>query len=254
MATMLFDQTGLLMSVIRSLTASRDNVERDREKVNLQREFHESDTRLDKLVVNHHADLTAVMQAFSKISTRLHSSKDRIHGVREKLVTCQKLLHCKRDELKRLWLESVENKHVLKMLDEVDELIKVPNHVRNYVNKKHYLHATKLVMSSLSVLDTNLKSVDALSEVKSELIAKKEEIYELLLDDLHRHIYVTSTAEVLEKLKPTGFERKPSDGTPLRKVSVADILSPASMQSTTALSRREFNLKCVAAFVLIHCI
>lgn len=235
-------QTGLLMSVIRSLTASRDNVERDREKANLQREFHESDARLDKLVVNHHHDLTSVMQAFSKISSRLHSSKDRVQGVREKLVTCQKLLHCKRDELKRLWLESVENKHVLKMLAQVEALMKVPVEVRNHVNLKHYLHATNLVMDSINTLNTDLKSVDALSEVKSELLAKKEKIYELILDDLHKHIYHRSTTEVLDKLKRQGFSKQSGDGTPARKVSVADILSPASMQSTAALSRRKSSL------------
>lgn len=240
---MVASQTGLLMSVIRSLTASRDTVERDREKANLQREFQDSDNRLDKLVLSHHADLTSVMQAFSKISTRLHSSKDRVQGVREKLVTCQQLLHCKRDELKRLWLESVENKHVLKMLDQIEALTKVPNDVRNYINKKHYLHATKLLVESIAALDGDLRSVDALSEVKSELVAKKEEIYELLLDDLHKHIYTKSTAEVLQRLKKEGPDRRQTshEGTPSRKVSVADILSPNSMQTAANLARREFT-------------
>lgn len=232
-------KTGLLMSVIRSLTASRDNVERDREKANLQREFQDSDGRLDTLVLNHHTDLTAVMGAFSKISTRLHSSKDRVQGVREKLVICQQLLHCKRDELKRLWLESVENKHVLRMLDQIETLTKVPHDVRNFVNKKHYRHATKLLTGSITVLEGDLRSVDALSEVKSELIAKKEEIYELLLDDLHKHIYSRSTAEVLQRLKREGPDRRQTshEGTPSRKVSVADILSPNSMQTAANLAR-----------------
>lgn len=187
-------QTGLLMSVIRSLTASRDTVERDREKANLQHEFHESDGRLDKLVLTHHADLTSVMQAFSKISTRLNSSKERVQSVREKLTTCQKLLHCKRDELKRLWLESVEIKHVLKMLDQVEAMWAMPNEIRSCIDNKDYEHGTKLLIDTLATIDADLRHVDALSEVKAELIAKKEEIYELCAAATEKNIASSAPA------------------------------------------------------------
>ena len=176
-------QTGLLMTLIRSLTASRDTAERDREKANLQQEFSDSDGRLDKLILKHHDDLTSVAQEFSKISTRLHSAKDGVQRIREKLVTCQKQLHCKRDELKRLWLESVENKQVLKMLDQVESMSKVPNDVRTLVTNKQYTEAIKLCTDSLALFDDDLRHIDALREVKAELIAKKEEITELLQDD-----------------------------------------------------------------------
>lgn len=33
------------------------------------------------------------------------------------LTSCKTLLRCKRDELKRLWLEDVKFKHMLKMID-----------------------------------------------------------------------------------------------------------------------------------------
>ncbi|KAI1287367.1 Exocyst complex component 4 [Halotydeus destructor] len=229
--------TGLLMSVIKSLTQSRDTVERDREKANLQKEFQESDARLDKLVLKHHADLTSVMQAFSKISTRLHSAKDKVQGVHEKLMACQKLLHCKRDELKRLWLESVENKHVLKLLATVDSMTRTPSEVKSFVSQKHYLHATTLLVKSIDSLDGELKPIDALNEIKNELLSKKEELYEALLGDLNRHVYSRSTVEVLERLKRQGPDRKHVENTQ-RKVSVADILSPAAALNTAQPRRK----------------
>lgn len=242
------------MSVIRSLTSSRDVADRDREKTNLEREYRESDKRLDKLVLNHHKDLTSVMQAFSKITVRLGASRDRLSSVREKLITCQKLLHCKRDELKKLWLESVENKHVLELLDRVEAIAKVPNDVRNFINKKHYLHATKLLVESLSSLEGNLKTVEALREVKTELSKEKEEMYNVLVDELHKHIYVKSTAEVLKRFKRQGSERKnihnKPEGTPSRKASVADILSPAVMQNS-ALPKSRLNQLYIVTLILI---
>ncbi|XP_054164073.1 exocyst complex component 4-like [Oppia nitens] len=218
---------GLLMSVIRTLTSSRDSSDRDREKANLEREFKECDHKLSELVVSHHHDLFQVMSAFSKISQRLKQSRERVVVTRDKLQTCQKLLHCKRDELKKLWLESIENKVVLELLDRVETMMTVPQNVDQYIQRKHYLHATRLVVNSLKQMDTDLVDVDALKEVKSDLIDKKESLYELIVDELHKHLYIRSTTDLIKRFKRHGSVRHTSDNTPARKMSVADILSPA---------------------------
>jgi exocyst complex component 4 len=161
--------------------------------------------------------------------------------MREKLSSCQSLLNCKRDDLKRLWLESIENKFILEQLDAIDQQIKVPEKVTEYLKGKRYLHATELLINCLSHLEGNLKTIEGLTEIKNDLISKKEEMFNLFLDDLHRHIYVKSTSEVLKKIKRTDA----SSGERLRStvsdkaslgVSVAEILSngirnPASLTS-----------------------
>jgi hypothetical protein len=55
-------QSGLLMSVIRTLSASESNEQRDREKAKLDKEYKRSDQKLDELVSLHDQDLTQVMQ------------------------------------------------------------------------------------------------------------------------------------------------------------------------------------------------
>lgn len=57
-----FSQSGLLMSVIRTLSASESNEQRDREKARLEREYRKSDQRLDQLITNHDQALKDVMQ------------------------------------------------------------------------------------------------------------------------------------------------------------------------------------------------
>ena len=222
------------MSVIRSLTASRDTEERDREKANLQREYQESDRRLDKLVVQHHSDLIAVMQAFSKISLRLEAARSHLKDIREKLGTCQSLLHCKKDELKRLWQESTENRHVLQLLDMIEEQALVPERVCNLVASKRYLTATRLVLSSLATLESRLRSVDALAEVRATLLAKRDDLFHLLMDELHRHVYVRATSEVVRKLKRPDAERRTQAD--LGGLSVADMLSSTVLRNQS----REF--------------
>lgn len=55
-------QSGLLISVIRALSASETNEQREIEKAKLEKEYKKSDQRLDELVSLHDQDLTEVMQ------------------------------------------------------------------------------------------------------------------------------------------------------------------------------------------------
>lgn len=57
-----FSQSGLLISVIRALSASETNEQREIEKAKLEKEYKKSDQRLDELVSLHDQDLTEVMQ------------------------------------------------------------------------------------------------------------------------------------------------------------------------------------------------
>lgn len=63
--------------------------------------------------------------------------------------------------------------------------------------KKHYLHASKLLVSAINISEGSLKNVEALWEVRNDLTSRKETLYSKLLDDLSRHIYYQSTQELL---------------------------------------------------------
>ncbi|KAG8039773.1 hypothetical protein G9C98_000502, partial [Cotesia typhae] len=109
----------------------------------------------------------------------------------------------------KLWLEGIEHKHVLQLLNDIDQLKEVPAKLSNYLNKKLYLHATQLLVSALSMGDGSLEGVEALREVKTELEAKKQQLQSKLLEELTRHLYVETTREVLLKRQGSGrdFQR-----------------------------------------------
>lgn len=50
-------QGGLLMSVIRSLSTSRDLADRDRERAELEKGYVHCDQKLNELVAQHNTDL-----------------------------------------------------------------------------------------------------------------------------------------------------------------------------------------------------
>lgn len=55
-----------------------------------------------------------------------------------------------------------------------DEVRDVGERVGGYVGKKHYLHATQLLVTSLARLRNDLKGVEALKDVNTDLHARKE--------------------------------------------------------------------------------
>lgn len=64
------------------------------------------------------------------------------------------LLHCKRDELRKLWIEGIEHKHVLNLLDEIENIKQVPQKLEQCMASKHYLSATDMLVSVFFFWDT----------------------------------------------------------------------------------------------------
>uniref|UniRef100_A0A6M2CQN8 Exocyst complex component Sec8 n=1 Tax=Rhipicephalus microplus TaxID=6941 RepID=A0A6M2CQN8_RHIMP len=233
------DSNGLLISVIRSLSASQNSADRDREKAKLEKDFKRSDQKLDDLVAQNKDDLTRAMQDFSKISSRISASRSKVQCIKEKLTTCKTLLHCKRDELKKLWLESVEHKHVLQLLEEIESLVEVPDKVDAFLSKKQYLHATQLLVSSVNLVEGSLEGVEALKDVKGKLIFKKERMYEDLVDELHRHLYLRRTTEALQKFRRQNSDRKVQFGAISQTRSA--LVEPAHVAAGQNISSQELR-------------
>ncbi|KAF7995170.1 hypothetical protein HCN44_004642 [Aphidius gifuensis] len=200
------ETSGLLISVIRTLSASETNEQREIEKAKLEKEYKKSDQRLDELVSLHYQDLTQVMNIFSYLSERVTVSREKIHAVKENLNACKQLLSCRREELMKLWLEGIEHKHVLYLLNEIDRLKNIPSQLNYYLNKKLYLHATQLIVSAQSIGNGSLEEVEALREVKNELDTHKQQLQNKLFNELNKHLYIETSNEVFQ-LKKQGSSR-----------------------------------------------
>ena len=94
------------------------------------------------------------------------ASQERIRAVKDSLQSCKNLLHCKRDELRRLWIEGVEMKTVYASLDAVEQVKDVSEQIPALIAGRKYQMATELVISSLAILDTELSDVEALQQVR----------------------------------------------------------------------------------------
>ncbi|XP_030071906.1 exocyst complex component 4 [Microcaecilia unicolor] len=198
------DPSGLLISVIRTLSTSDDVEDRETEKGRLEEAYDKCDRDLDELIVQHYTELTTAIRTYQSITERITNSRNKIKQVKENLLSCKMLLHCKRDELRKLWIEGIEHKHVLNLLDEIENIKQVPQKLEHCMASKHYLSATDMLVSAVESLEGPLLQVEGLSDLRLELHSKKMNMHLVLIDELHRHLYIKSTSRVGQWNKDKG--------------------------------------------------
>uniref|UniRef100_T1IIX1 Exocyst complex component Sec8 n=1 Tax=Strigamia maritima TaxID=126957 RepID=T1IIX1_STRMM len=210
-----------LMKIISALSESESSDQRDKEKASLEKAYKRSDQRLDELIAENHEALTITIQKFSQISGKLTMCRQKITTIKENLIASKNLLNCKRDELTELWLSGIKHKHSLYLLEQIQVLKDVPTKINDFIRKKHFLHATKLLVTSNKLLEGDLKEIDGLKEIKLDLQAKKLHMCDVIIDEIHNHLYVRSISELnLIRNQDNSFFRRGSD----RKAK--DLLSP----------------------------
>ncbi|KAL0963046.1 hypothetical protein UPYG_G00348990 [Umbra pygmaea] len=234
------DPSGLLISVIRTLSSSDDKHDRETEKGRLEEAFEKCDRDLDEQIVQHYAELTTAIRTYQSITERITSSRNKIKGVKENLLSCKMLLHCKRDELRKLWIEGIEHKHVLNLLDEIESIKQVPQKLEACMARKHYLHATDMLVSAVESLEGPLSQVEGLGDLHLELHSKKLNIHVVLIDELHRHLYIKSTSRLGTKNKdknpgrPGGPAIK--DTSPLPQLDISSLSTPRKVMDSSQFS------------------
>ncbi|XP_050440367.1 exocyst complex component 4 [Adelges cooleyi] len=200
------ETSGLLMTMIRALSATESNEHREIEKTALEREYKRCDQKLEELISMEHQNLARVMQLFTSVSSAINISREKVQAAKQKLVACKSLLRCRRDELRKFYVESIEQHHMLTLLSQIEQIKEVPSQLNMLDTKNQYIQCTKLLMETLKISNNDLKNIDALNELRKELSFKKQTFYNKLLDELINHIYVISP----QAAKP--FRRIGSDG------------------------------------------
>ncbi|KAI8129471.1 Exocyst complex component 4 [Lucilia cuprina] len=198
---------GLIVNVIKSLGLSETNEERQKEKSKIENEFKKSDKRLNDLVSKHDQQLSQVIPLFTKVSTEVNNSREKIHAVKENLNACKRLLQCRREELKKMWTDVVQHKHVLVMLEQINDLRKVPQSVVSYTSKRQYLHASKVLTDALNLVNGPLKEVEGLADIRSDLMGRRQHLYQRLHEELVAQVYNCSANGVLNDLQRSNSHR-----------------------------------------------
>lgn len=92
-----------------------------------------------------------------------------------------------------------------------DDLRKVPSKVQSFSNKRHYLHATKVLVKATDLINGRLRDVEGLSDLRQDLDTKRNQIYLKMIEELNRHLYHLSTSDMLTSFQRRGSSARRSD-------------------------------------------
>lgn len=106
------------MGVIRILSNSKDDAERDVIRKKLEDCLDASDQKLTKLVSEHHKDLRSVMNTFLRTANNLQSSLTKLKQAKQRLTDSRDMLTTKLDELKRLSEELANSERMISLLEQ----------------------------------------------------------------------------------------------------------------------------------------
>lgn len=199
------NELGYLKDIINNLYSPSDK--RHKLKNTVEKDFKKSDKVLEELVEENLDSLDSLVRSFGQISQRVVDCQKRIKVVRENLNGCKTYLTCKRGELMNLWKESIELRTLSSFLSQVDKVKEVTKQLPILLHNKRYIEATSSVVSCIEIIDKDLKKVEALKETREELMSKKKEIVKKLQSELHKQIYVKSTAFIVRNFQRLGSAR-----------------------------------------------
>lgn len=83
----------------------------------------------------------------------------------------------------------------------------MPQSVFNYTSKRQYLHASKALTDALSLVNGPLKDVEGLADIRSDLMARRQHLYQRLHEELVTQIYQNSATDVLSAFQRSNSQR-----------------------------------------------
>lgn len=148
---------------------------------------------LKGVVHEHHQGFNSSIGTFHKIQGSIQASQKRVRALKESLVASKASLCTTDPELKKLSATSQAYEGVLNTLNELEELRVVPDQLEARISEKRFLSAVDVLQNALRKLrKPELDEINALSDLKSYLANQDAALTDILVEELHEHLYLKS--------------------------------------------------------------
>ncbi|KAI1823163.1 Sec8 exocyst complex component-specific domain-containing protein [Xylaria intraflava] len=148
---------------------------------------------LKGIVHEHHQGFNSSIGTFHKIQGSILASQKRVRALKESLTASKSSLCTSDPELKKLHKSSQMYDEVLQTLNELDDLRAVPDQLEARISEKRFLTAVEVLQNALRKLrKPELDDIGALSDLRSYLINQETALMDILVEELHEHLYLKS--------------------------------------------------------------
>ncbi|CAH8540778.1 unnamed protein product [Dicrocoelium dendriticum] len=192
-------QSSYLMSFIRNLMENSSKDVREKKKKQLETDFSETGSVLNTCLVERFEEVTKVLNVYNAVSSRVSANISAVNKIKRDLLACKTLLYCNREELRRLWIELVEQRACIELLDTLALVQSAPDAISTLVTARAWSEATELILRASELLNSDIAVIPALVSVKTSLAHKHKFIADHLKKQLLSVLYDRPVSLVLEK-------------------------------------------------------
>ncbi|XP_027367422.1 exocyst complex component SEC8 isoform X2 [Abrus precatorius] len=146
---------------------------------------------VDEVVHSYHSGFNRAIQNYSQILRLFSESTESISVLKVDLAEAKRRLSARNKQLHQLWYRSVTLRHIISLLDQIEDIAKVqvPSRIEKLISEKQFYAAVQLHVQSILMLERGLQTVGALQDVRSELTKLRGVLFYKILEDLHGHLY-----------------------------------------------------------------
>ncbi|KAJ3969790.1 Sec8 exocyst complex component-specific domain-containing protein [Lentinula raphanica] len=131
----------------------------------------------------HHASL---LNHLSEVQTQINESRSSLQESKEALGN-------KRADLAQMWSRGQTLEEMMRLLDQIEHLKTVPDSLETLMSEKRLLQASIVLVRNLKIINkSDMQEIGAVSDLRSYLLGQETALLEILVDELHSHLFLKS--------------------------------------------------------------
>ncbi|XP_024974731.1 exocyst complex component SEC8 isoform X1 [Cynara cardunculus var. scolymus] len=147
---------------------------------------------VDEVVQTYHGGFNRAIQNYSQILRLFSESTQSIRTLKVDLGNAKRVIGARNKQLHQLWYRSMTLRHIISLLDQIENIAKVPARINKLIDDHQFYAAVQLHVQSARMLEREgLQTVGALQDVRSELTKLRGVLFYKVLEALHAHLYNT---------------------------------------------------------------
>ncbi|KIK70793.1 hypothetical protein GYMLUDRAFT_32854 [Collybiopsis luxurians FD-317 M1] len=129
----------------------------------------------------------------ASLLNHLSETQTQIDEARTALLESKEALGSKRADLVQMWSRGQTLEEMMRLLDQIEHLKAVPDLLETLMSEKRLLQASVLLVRNLKIINkTEMQEIGAVSDLRSYLLGQETALREILVDELHSHLFLKS--------------------------------------------------------------
>lgn len=158
-----------------------------------QRTHLQLQSALKAIVNEHHQGFNSSIGTFHQIQSSLQLSQQRVRELKGSLVEAKTNLNISRPELKAFATSSQDYDQMLQVLNHIEELRAMPEKIETQISEKRFLGAVNSLQEALKLIrKPEMEEIGALSDLQVYLSNQEHSLTDILIEELHSHLYLKS--------------------------------------------------------------